>query len=91
MTLSTSIWPVERERERDWAVKNKVGLEEEVRQMLNVEACRQLFIIIDNTFGQLALEVLATFELSLGIVSFHCADTIQFQVSSKVLHLAITL
>lgn len=37
-------------------------------------------MITDNTYEQLMLEVLATFELSHGTVVFHYGDSIQFQV-----------
>lgn len=47
-------------------------------------------MIIDNTYEQLALEVLATFELSLGIVAFHRADTIKFQVLSMLHRMSLT-
>lgn len=48
--------------------------------MLSAGVWRQLFMITDNTYERLALEVLATFELSRRTVSFHHANTIQFQV-----------
>lgn len=51
-------------REIDWDVLHEVGLEAEVQGLLSAGAWQQLFQITDNTYEQLALEVLATFELS---------------------------
>lgn len=47
--------------------------------MLSAGAWRQLFLITDITYKQLALKVLAIFKLSRGTMSFYHADTIQFQ------------
>lgn len=46
-------------------------LRADVQGLLSVEAWRQLFQITDNIYERLALEVLATFELSHNIVAFH--------------------
>lgn len=58
MTLSSSIWQVQEDRLGNTM---DIGLEK-VRQMLSVWTFRQLFIITNNTFEHLALELLATFE-----------------------------
>lgn len=63
-------------REIDWDVLREIGLEDEVQRILSVGAWRQPFMITDNTYEQLALEVLATFELSCGSVDFHHGDSI---------------
>lgn len=66
--------------------------------MLNDGAWRKLFLITENSFEQLALEVLlATFELLLGTVSFHQltpASGVQYftkDESGRVLHSVVTL
>lgn len=58
--------------------------------MLSPEACRQLFMITDNTCEQLAFKVLAKFELSRGTISFHGSDLIQFQVYGKLWWMSLT-
>lgn len=55
-------------------------LEQVVQHMLGEGACLLLFLITYNTYEQLALEVLDTFELSLGTVRFHCTNIIHFKV-----------
>lgn len=47
-------------RKIDWNVLHEVGLDQKVQQMLSTRAWRQFFLITDNTYEQLALEVLAT-------------------------------
>lgn len=54
----------------------EVGLDDEVRQMLSARAWRQLSMITDNSYERLALEVLATLEMSHSIVAFHRGDSI---------------
>lgn len=51
-----------------------------VQRILSEGVWRQLFQITDNTNEQLALEVLATFELSQCMIAFHCGNYIQLQV-----------
>lgn len=47
---------------------------------MSARAWYQLLAITDTTYQELTLEVLATFEFHRGMVSFHWASTIQFQV-----------
>lgn len=58
--------------------------------MVSTGAWRHLFPITDNTFEEMALEVLATFELSRRTMSFHRTNTIQFQVVSTVHRMSLT-
>lgn len=62
--------------EIDLDVVCEIGLEDEDRHMLNAGAWTELFMIMDNTYEQLALEVLATFELSNGTIAFHHGELI---------------
>jgi len=67
-----------------------VGLEEEVRQLVSVGAWRQLFMITDTSYEQLALEVLSTFEMFRGVIAFHQNDFIQFQAFGAMHKMSLT-
>lgn len=51
---------------------------EEVCGLLRVGSWCQHFAITDNTYIELRLEILVTFELERGLINFHRADTVQF-------------
>lgn len=50
----------------------------------------QLFLITNNIYEQLALEVLATLQLSRGTIKFHRAYTIQLQVFGILPKMSLT-
>lgn len=66
-------------REINWEVLHEVGLGKEVQCLLNVEAWCQLFSITNTNYRDFTMKVLASFEFTRGMVSFHKAGTIQFQ------------
>lgn len=47
-------------------------------------------MITNNTYEQLPLNVLGTFELSLGTVAFHWADFILFQAFGAMNRMSLT-
>lgn len=72
-------------QEINWEVLHEVGLTEEVQHLLSVEAWRQVFSITNTTYREMTQEVLASFELERGMVSFHIVSTIQFH-AFRALH-----
>lgn len=77
-------------REIDWDVLHEIGLKAKVQQLLNAGAWRQLFQITYNTYEQLELEVLFTFELSHGTIAFHRAYYIQFHIFRALHRMSLT-
>lgn len=67
-------------REIDWGILCEIRLEEEVHRMLSVMTWWQLFHIIDSNYEQLALKVLATFDLSSSTIAFYPHNNIHFYV-----------
>lgn len=58
--------------------------------MLSARARRQLLQVTENTYKQLVLKVLATFEISWGSIAFHHTDFIQFQAFSLMHRMSLT-